>query len=136
MSDSDIVDDVDVEEIDTGGGKVKRVVAALGILAVLFVVLKLRGGSSAEAEADDEDASSGVEHVGDDEDPIDTVSTSDDDESEAEGEDDEDDTLEVKSSSDDIAGGRFDELDLVDYLAIFAAALQSARDEYRIRTER
>ena len=129
MSDSDIAEEVDIEEIGTGGGKVKRAVAALGVLAVLFVVLKLRGrGGSSE-----EESVSSVERVDEDDDGgIDTVSTADsDDESSS-----DDSGLEVKTSSDGSVGGRFDELDLVDYLAIFAAALQSARDEYRIRTER
>ena len=129
MADSDIAEEVDIEEIGTGGGKVKRAVAALGVLAVLFVVLKLRGrGGSSE-----EETGSSVERVDDEaeSDRIDTVSTKDADE------ESDDSGLEVKTTSGSSGvGGRFDDLDLVDYLAIFAAALQSARDEYRIRTER
>jgi hypothetical protein len=135
MSDSDIAEDVEIEEVESGGGTVKRAVAALGLLAVLLVVLKLVGGGSDESEADLDDATDAVERVddGDGDEPIDTVSTADE---EDESDESDDDTLEVKSSAEDIAGGRFDDLDLVDYLAIFAAALQAARDEYRIRTER
>ncbi|MFC5972774.1 hypothetical protein ACFPYI_15665 [Halomarina salina] len=131
MSDSDIAEEVDIEEVEAGGGKIKRVAAALGVLAVLFVVLKLRGrGGSSDGES-----SSSVERVDeDDERGIDTVSTKDSDDDDDESSSDK--SLEVKTSSGSGVGGRFDDLDLVDYLAIFAAALQSARDEYRIRTER
>ena len=125
MSDSDIAEEVDIEEVGTGGGKMKRAVAALGVLAVLFVVLKLRGrGGSSE-----EETGSSVDRVDEEEgDGIDTVSTKDSD-------DESGSDLEVKTSSGGV-GDRFEDLDVVDYLAIFAAALQAARDEYRIRSER
>lgn len=126
MSDSDIAEEVDIEEVGTGGGKMKRAVAALGVLAVLFVVLKLRGrGGSSE-----EETGSSVDRVDEEEgDGIDTVSTKDSD-------DESGSDLEVKTSSGGGVGDRFEDLDVVDYLAIFAAALQAARDEYRIRSER
>ncbi|MFD1514980.1 hypothetical protein [Halomarina rubra] len=128
MSDSDIAEEVDIEEVESGGGKIKRIVGALGLLAVLFVVLKLKGRGSSGPDATTDDTSSAVGSVDDDEAGIDTVSTKDDD---------DDDGLEVKTSSGQGLGGdRFEDLDLVDYLAIFAAALQAARDEYRIRSDR
>jgi hypothetical protein len=134
MSDSDITEEVEIEEIESGGGKLKRAVAVLGVLAVLVVILKRLGGSSSSGS--DEDVESAVERVDEGEsDDIDRVST--DDEDEAGDEDEDDSAVEVKTSSARrLSSDRLEDLDVVDYLAIFAAALQAARDEYRIRTER
>lgn len=153
MTGSDVADDLEIEDIETGGGgKVKRVVGLIAVLAVVVALTKLkRRGGSAEAEAPERGE---VEHPDVDadhteEEGIDTVSTKDDDdESDADSVDagsaDEDDDseegsgLSVKTSENrgiSAKSGRFEDLDVVDYLAIFASALQAARDEYRIRTE-
>lgn len=158
MTGSDFADDLDVEDIESGGGgKIKRAVGLVAVLAVLVALTKLknRGGSSAEAEPPERGE---VEHPDVDadhteEEGIDTVSTTDADETETahtddegtldvggESETDEDDEsgLNVKTSKNrgiSATSGRFEDLDIVDYLAIFASALQAARDEYRIRTE-
>lgn len=47
----------------------------------------------------------------------------------ASGEDDSDDEVPVRAT-----GGRFDDLDLFDYVAIAGAAFEAAREEYRNRT--
>ncbi|WP_254544538.1 hypothetical protein [Halomarina pelagica] len=114
-----------------GGGKVKRAVGVLAVFAVLLVLLKLRrGGSSSGEESAGE--SGGEDYVeldeSDEREGVDTVSTSKDEEDEIE--------VTTSKSKSKIGGGRFEELDVVDYLGILAAALQAARDEYRIRTSR
>jgi hypothetical protein len=131
MSDSDIAEEVEIEEIESGGGKLKRAVAVLGVLAVLVVILKRLGGSGSSGS--EQDVESAVERVDEEEsDDIDRVSTDDEEES-----DEDDSAVEVKTSSARrLSSDRLEDLDVVDYLAIFAAALQAARDEYRIRTER
>ncbi|MFC7154491.1 hypothetical protein ACFQPA_03355 [Halomarina halobia] len=122
MADTELTEDFGS---DSGGGKVKRTVGVLAVLAVLLVLLKLRrGGSSDEGEGESEEY---VElDESDEREGVDTVTTSKD----------EGDEIEVTTSTSKFGGGRLEELDVVDYLGILAAALQAARDEYRIRTNR
>lgn len=159
MTDSDLADELDVEDIETGGGKFKNALVAVAVFAVALVVLKAKRGSSGsnggeEGDTLDEDAD--LEADLEEDESIDTISTgarsedvtdetgpadiepadSDDETDESESEDSEDSTIGVETSQDrSLTSDRFEELDVVDYLAIFAAALQAARDEYRIRTE-
>jgi hypothetical protein len=106
---------------ENGLGKKLLVVGA--VVSVLFVVLRLLGGG--EAEADDIDRiNTGNER---NEEPVDTglgrVDTADEDEDE-----DDDSSLPVE------AGGRFDDLDLFDYVAILVTAAKAAKSEYESRS--
>ncbi|PSP96342.1 hypothetical protein BRC94_12920 [Halobacteriales archaeon QS_5_70_17] len=159
MTDSDLADELDVEDIETGGGTFKNALVAVAVFAVAIVVLKAKRGSSGSGESEEEDTldeDADLEADLEEDESIDTISTgarsedvadetgpadietadSDDETDESESEDSEDSGIGVETSGDrSLTSDRFEELDVVDYLAIFAAALQAARDEYRIRTE-
>lgn len=170
MTDSDLADELEVEDIETGGGKLKNVAVAAAVFALALVVLKAKRGRSgstdegSDAESGPDTGAEADEETADleDEEGIDTISTgarsedvsdetgpadveideSDESgagagaESDEESEEGEESTVGVETAGDrSLTTDRFEELDVVDYLAIFAAALQAARDEYRIRTE-
>jgi hypothetical protein len=105
---------------DNGVGKKLLVVGA--VVGVLFVVLRLVGGGEEEDGIDRIDT--GNER---NEDPVETgldrVDTADE-----EDEDEEDTTVPVETE------GRFDHLDLFDYVAILAAAVKAAKGEYESRS--
>lgn len=108
---------------DNGLGKKLLVVGA--VIGILAVLTRLVGRSEEEAEDGIDRIDTGNER---NEEPVDTgldrVDTADDEE-----EADEDDaTVPVA------AEGRFDHLDLFDYVAILAAALKAAKSEYETRS--
>jgi hypothetical protein len=105
---------------DNGLGKKLLVVGA--VVGILVVVTRLLGGGEAEEEEDGIDRiDTGNER---NEEPVDTgldrVDTAGDDEDAA--------TVPVA------AEGRFDHLDLFDYVAILAAAVKAAKSEYESRS--
>jgi len=75
--------------------------------------------SEAEAESEEEPETDGT-NAADETDETDAAGASD--------EDDGDDEVPVRAT-----GGRFDDLDLFDYVAIAGAAFEAAREEYRSR---
>jgi len=140
----------------TDGLRKKLVFAAAAAGAVLLV-LRIVGGRSGEETEEDGDAidrvgtgrSEEASGGGSVETGLERVSTADDNgdtgtdgvaTDETDDEDDED-TADGKgadgSDGDEVAveatGGRFDGLDLFDYVAIAGAAFEAAREEYRNR---
>jgi hypothetical protein len=112
---------------DNGLGKKLLVVGA--VVGILVVVTRLLGGGEAEEEEDGIDRiDTGNER---NEEPVDTgldrVNTSDE-------EDDEDEELAEDATVPVAAEGRFDHLDLFDYVAILAAAVRAAKSEYESRS--
>lgn len=107
---------------DNGLGKKLVVVGA--VIGILAVLTRLVGGSEEEEEDGIDRIDTGNER---NEEPVDTgldrVDTADDDEA-----DEDDATVPVA------AEGRFDHLDLFDYVAILAAALKAAKSEYETRS--
>ena len=106
---------------DNGLGKKLVVVGA--VIGILAVLTRLVGGSEEEEDGIDRIDTGNERH----EEPVDTgldrVDTADDDEA-----DEDDATVPVA------AEGRFDHLDLFDYVAILAAALKAAKSEYETRS--
>lgn len=133
----------------------KLVVAAAAVGAILLVLRIVGGRDTEDVGEDGEDAIDRVDTGrsdgdGDDGDgdggPIETglerVSTDDEEAAETEttdtdagtdeedaGSDPEDDEVPVEATR-----GRFDHLDLFDYVAIVGAAFEAGREEYRNRT--
>lgn len=108
---------------DNGLGKKLLVVGA--VIGILAVLTRLVGGSEEEEEEDGIDRiDTGNER---NEEPVETgldrVDTAGDEEA-----DEDDATVPVA------AEGRFDHLDLFDYVAILAAALKAAKSEYETRS--
>lgn len=121
---------------DRLGKKLAFAVAAMA--AILLVLRVVGGGDSQEAGGDDIDrmdtGRSGGES-GPVETSLDRVETDDEDDAEAEGEE----ATEADEEGDDVVveatrgRGRFESLDLFDYVAIAGAAFEAAREEYRNR---
>jgi len=110
-------------------GLAKKLLAVGAVVGVLLVVTRLLGGDEEEADGIDR-IDTGNER---NEEPVDTgldrVDTSDDEDDESEDDESEDDaTVPVA------AEGRFDHLDLFDYVAILAAAVRAAKSEYESRS--
>jgi hypothetical protein len=108
-------------------GLAKKLLAVGAVVGVLFVVTRLLGGDEEEADGIDR-IDTGNER---NEEPVDTgldrVNTSDE-------EDDEDEELAEDATVPVAAEGRFDHLDLFDYVAILAAAVRAAKSEYESRS--
>lgn len=105
---------------DNGLGKKLVVVGA--VVGILVVLSRLLGGGSEEAEDSIDRIDTGNERNEDHVDTgLDRVDTA--------GEDEGDD-----ASVPVAAEGRFDHLDLFDYVAILAAALKAAKSEYETRS--
>ena len=104
-------------------GLAKKLVVVGAVIGILAVLTRLVGGSEEEEDGIDR-IDTGNER---NEEPVDTgldrVDTADDDEA-----DEDDATVPVA------AEGRFDHLDLFDYVAILAAALKAAKSEYETRS--
>jgi hypothetical protein len=126
----------DVLHMSTDGIGKKLVLAAVVVGAVLFV-LRIVGGRDAEGidqsgidrvdtgRSDDDEGSGEPVETG-----LERVSTSDDKGSETavEAPGDENDEIAVEAT-----GGRFDDLDLLDVIAIVESGFTAAREEYRNR---
>ena len=78
---------------------------------------------------DDTDGDTGTDDVAGDDAGVDDGDGDDGDEDEETVEDAADGEVPVRAT-----GGRFDDLDLFDYVAIAGAAFEAAREEYRTRT--
>jgi hypothetical protein len=106
----------------------KKVLAVGAVVGVLLVVTRLLGGDGEEEAEGIDRIDTGNER---NEEPVDTgldrVNTSDD-------EGNEDDESEDDATVPVAAEGRFDHLDLFDYVAILAAAVKAAKSEYESRT--
>jgi hypothetical protein len=137
-----------------GLGK-KLALAAVAVGGILLV-LRIVGGRGSDGL--DEDAIDRVDTGRSDEErgggPVETglerVSTADEEDGDTSADADEDgseddeasvgesDDAEERSGSEELSveatGGRFDDLDLFDFVAIAGAAFEAAREEYRDRT--
>ena len=102
-------------------GLAKKLLAVGAVVGILVVLTRLLGGGDEEEDGIDRIDTGNErneEHV---ETGLDRVDTD-------EGDDEEDATVPVA------AEGRFDHLDLFDYVAILAAALKAAKAEYETRS--
>ena len=109
---------------DNGLGKKLVVVGA--VIGILAVLTRLVGGSEEEEDGIDRIDTGNERNEEPVETGLDRVDTADDDEDEETEADDA--TVPVA------AEGRFDHLDLFDYVAILAAALKAAKSEYETRS--
>ena len=129
----------------------KKLVFAAAAVGAILLALRLVGGRGETGVGEDaidrvdtgrsEESGGGSVETG-----LERVSTSDEDEettdeddgdATADDEDEGGDSEDADEEGDEIAveatGGRFDDLDLFDYVAILGAAAEAAREEYRNR---
>jgi hypothetical protein len=122
----------------------KKLVFAAAAVGAILLVLRLVGGRGETGVGEDaidrvdtgrsEESGGGSVETG-----LERVSTSDDeDEDDGDTTADDETDEDADEESDEIAveatGGRFDDLDLFDYVAILGAAAEAAREEYRNRS--
>lgn len=119
----------------------KKLVFATAAVGVILLVLRVVGGRDGQAGEDDIDrvdtGRSGEGNDGPVETGLDRVGTDDEkaeaDENDAEADDEVDEDDEDEEVVVEATRGRFQSLDLFDYVAIAGAAFKAAREEYRDR---